>query len=147
MVMLPEADRSPAPAFSTRNLDDQPVTLEDYRGKVVLLHFWATWCGPCKEEMPHMEALWKKYRDKGLVVVGITVQEEPNGQIRAFSKEHDLSFPILLDSEGKISEMYDLSAMPSSYIVSADGKLAGRVKGPEDWNKPYVQQMIEDLLI
>lgn len=147
MKVLPEADRSPAPAFVTKNLDSDDVTLEDYKGKVVLLHFWATWCAPCIEEMPHMEELWKTYKDKDLIVVAVTVQEEPNGQIRAFVEKAGISFPILLDTDGKISEMYELSAMPSSYLISRDGKLAGRIKGTEDWSKPEVKQQIENLLL
>lgn len=147
MVVLPEKDRSPAPSFTTSDLDKAEVALEDYRGKVVLLHFWATWCGPCKEEMPHIEALWQKYRDKGLLVVGVSVQEKPNGQIRAFVDELGLSFPMLLDQEGSISEMYELSAMPTTYMISRDGKIISRVKGTEDWADPELDRLIKDLLI
>lgn len=147
MIVVPESDRQSAPAFSTSKLDSSPVTLEDYKGKVVLLHFWATWCAPCIEEMLHMESLWKKYQDKGLIVVAVTVQEKPEGQIKAFSEKMGLSFPILLDIKGEISALYDLAAMPSSYLISRDGKVVARIKGTGDWSDSEIKQLIESLLI
>ena len=147
MVVVPEADRPAAPFFTTKNLHDSVVTLNDYKGKAVLLHFWATWCLPCIEEMPHMEALWKKYQDKGLVVVAVSVQEKPEGQIKAFAEKLNLSFPILVDPEGSISELYELSSMPTSYLISRDGKVVSRIKGTTDWFEPKINQFIENLLL
>ena len=111
-----------APAFSTNTLDGQPIGLAGLRGKVVLIDFWASWCAPCKEEMPVLEKLWRKYRDQGLVVVGVSVDNElPNA--KTFIGQVKVTFPIVHDAKHTIADRYAPPRMPTSLIVDKTGKI------------------------
>jgi len=147
LVVVPEISRQGAPDFVSENLRGGNASLEDYKGKIVLLNFWATWCMPCRAEMPGMETLWKKYKEQGLVIVAISVDEGSRGRIETFSKLLDLSFPILLDPESKVSDLYEVSDMPTSFLIDRNGKLISRIVGTEEWSSPDAVQFVEGLLL
>ncbi len=115
---------SPAIDFQLQGLDGKPVRLSDLRGQVVLLNFWATWCPPCKAEMPDMQALYREYGGQhNFTVVAVDV-EESRDQVAAFVQQNGLSFPILLDEDGKVSNYrYFVRSLPHSLIIDRDGKV------------------------
>ena len=108
------------PEFGAKDLTGKPVSLGSLKGKVVIVDFWATWCAPCKEEMPVLERLYKKYKDKGLVVVGVSVDEEA-GNVGPFIKKMKVSFPIVHDAGHKVADRFKPPKMPSSYVVDRKG--------------------------
>ena len=146
LLIVPETARHDAPGFKIENLAGGKAGLEDYKGKVVLLNFWATWCMPCRAEMPGMESLWQKYKEQDFVVAAVSVDEGSRGRIETFSKLFDLNFPILLDPESKVSDLYKVSNMPTSFLIDRDGKIISRIVGTDDWTSPEAIQLVEKLL-
>lgn len=114
---------SPAPNFVLRDLDGNRVTLTDYRGSVVWINFWATWCTPCKKELPEIEALLNEKRGAGLVVLAINYRER-HADARAFMDNAGLTLPVLLDRGGSVYDQYRLQGLPNSFFVGRDGNLA-----------------------
>ena len=135
----------PAHMFALPSLDGKSVSLRDFRGKVVFLNFWATWCPACREEMPAMERLHREFKDKGLVILAVDFQETPEA-VAAFMKEFGLTFPALLDRDGKVSERYRIRFIPTTYLVGKQGELLGRVVGPKEWDSLQARQLIASLL-
>jgi len=146
LLIVPEVSRQSAPDFVSENLRGGNTGLADYKGKIVLLNFWATWCMPCRAEMPSMETLWQKYKEQGLVVAAVSVDEGSRGRIETFSKLLDLSFPILLDPESEVSDLYKVSNMPTSFLIDRNGKIISRIVGTEEWTSPEAIQFVEDIL-
>jgi len=146
LLLVPEPERHAAPAFTIENLRGGDVTLADYKGKLVLLNFWATWCAPCLKEMPSMEKLWQKYKEQGLVVVAVSVDEGYKKRIQTFLKLYDLSFPVLLDPESEVSDLYKVSGIPASFLIDRNGKIISRLVGEDDWFSDDAIQLVEDLL-
>jgi len=146
LIVVPEVTRQQAPAFEIENLAGGNTGLEDYRGKVVLLNFWATWCMPCRAEMPGMETIWQKYKEQDLVIAAVSVDEGSRGRIETFSKLFDLNFPILLDPESEVSDLYKVSNMPTSFLIDRNGKIISRIVGTDDWTSPEAIQLVEKLL-
>lgn len=137
---------SPAPTFSLPSLEGEELSLEDFRGKAILLNFWATWCGPCRYEMPSLEALYQKYKDQGLVVLGISVDEEGWKPIREFLKVVPVSFPIVLDKDQRVTEAYETYRVPETYFIDPEGKVAGKVVGPQDFHQDVFYKKVERIL-
>jgi cytochrome c biogenesis protein CcmG, thiol:disulfide interchange protein DsbE len=124
----------PAPEFSLPDLNDKTVRLSDYRGKVVFLNFWATWCKPCREEMPSMEVLYKNFEGDGFVVLAVSIDRVTTKKdIPPFVKSMNLTFPILVDSWGQTDKRYKLMGVPETYIIDQQGILREKVIGPRDW--------------
>jgi peroxiredoxin/outer membrane lipoprotein-sorting protein len=117
-----------APDFTLKNVDGQAVDLKSYRGKVVLVDFWATWCPPCQEEMPHLEQMHRELREKGLVVLGLDVGESAE-TVRDFAREHHYTFTLLLGAEPEIAARYHVDGYPTVFLVDRAGKIAGRYSG------------------
>lgn len=122
-----------------------PVKLADYRGKVVFLNFWATWCPPCREEMPAMERLYRRYESKGLVVLAISIDSEAT-VIPGFVKQNKLTFPIGHDPKMALAERYGVRALPSSFLIDRRGNLAALAIGPRAWDTSASYAVIESLL-
>ena len=119
---LTGASLSRAPDFVLHDVDGQPLGLADLRGKVVLLNFWATWCPPCKAEMPDLEALHRTYgADKDFVVLGVNVEEDP-AAVKAFVEQQQLTFPIVLDRNSRVTtKLFGVRPLPSTYIIDRAG--------------------------
>ncbi|HJR75632.1 MAG TPA: TlpA disulfide reductase family protein [Nitrospiraceae bacterium] len=125
-----------APDFRLPDLNDKEVSLSDYRGKVVFLNFWATWCKPCREEMPSMEVLYKNFEKDGLVVLAVSIDRvTTKKEIPPFVKSLNLTFPVLVDSWGQTDKRYKLMGVPETYIIDRDGMLREKVIGPRDWTR------------
>ncbi len=123
-----------APDFELPNLDDKPVRLSDFRGKVVFLNFWATWCKPCREEMPSMEVLYKNFERDDLVVLAVSIDRVTTKKdIPPFVKSMNLTFPVLVDSWGQTDKRYKLTGVPETYIIDREGVLREKIIGPKDW--------------
>lgn len=137
-----------APEFSLPALDEsKTVRLSDYRGKVVFLNFWATWCKPCKEEMPSMEVLYKNFEKDGFVVLAVSIDRVTTKKdIPPFVKSLGLSFPILVDSWGQTDKRYKLMGVPETYIIDQQGILREKVIGPRDWTRLDNLNVITGLL-
>lgn len=111
-----------APDFLLQDLSGQEIKLKDYRGQAIILNFWATWCPPCKAEMPDLEQVNLQYQSKGLVVIGINRTDQENySEVPEFIVTNKITFPILLDSTGEIAQEYDVSALPTTFFIFPDG--------------------------
>jgi len=111
-----------APDFLLQDLSGQEINLQDFRGQAIILNFWATWCPPCKAEMPDLEQVNLQYQNKGLVVIGINRTDQENySEVPEFIVTNKITFPILLDSTGEIAQKYDVSALPTTFFIFPDG--------------------------
>ena len=111
-----------APGFDLVDRSGNRVALADLQGEVVMVNFWATWCGPCREEMPHLEALYQRYSDLGFTLLGVNVEEDSSGADE-FLEETPVTFPILFDPENAVSQLYDVVAMPSTVLIDRSGNM------------------------
>ena len=123
-----------APDFMLKDLKGNKVKLSDFRGKKVLLNFWATWCPPCKGEMPHMEKLYKKYQKDGfeILAVNVTSSEKKRSHVEQFIEDYQLTFTVPLDERGKIFHQYGGMAYPTSFFIDSDGVIRKKVLGAVD---------------
>jgi len=140
---------SKAPDFTAYTLDSVPRAkrLADYRGQVVMINVWATWCLPCRVEMPSIEALHKDYGPKGLKIVAVSIDDPgTDSAIRAFARQYGLTFEILHDPNGKITDMYDISGYPETFIVGRDGVIRKKLMSATDWNSPDARALVDRLL-
>lgn len=138
-----------APDFSLVTLEGEALRLSDLRGRVVILNFWATWCPPCRAEMPALERIAKAYEPAGLTVLGVHATDQDSvGAARAFAADFELTFPIVLDTEGAASRLYALGAMPSTYVIDKDGIIREVILGgplSEATLESLVQSLLEDV--
>ena len=123
----------PAPDFTLPGLDGQMVSLADYRGKVVFLNIWATWCPPCVEEMPSMEKLYKQLKTEGFEILAVSMDVSGAQAVLPFMKKHKLSFPALTDTEGAMKSLYQTTGVPETFIIDKDGTIVEKIIGPRDW--------------
>jgi peroxiredoxin len=136
-----------APDFTLADLNDKEIRLADFRGKVVFLNFWATWCKPCKEEMPSMEVLHKNFEKDGLVVLAVSIDRVTTTRdIPPFIKSMNLSFPVLVDSWGKTDMPYKRMGVPETFIIDQQGVIREIVIGPRDWTRVDSLTVLLDLL-
>ena len=146
--LFPVGPGMKAPAFQAVTLEEVPEerALADYRGNVVLLNIWATWCGPCEAEMPSMELLHRAYSDSGLRIVAVSVDEPGSEQvIRDFAARHDLTFDILHDPAKTITRTYRTTGYPESFVIGRDGVIR-RKTYYQDWNTPANRALISQLI-
>ena len=112
----------PAPQFDLPSRDGKEVNLAQYKGQVVMINFWASWCGPCRQEMPLLESIYKKYNKLGFVLLGVNVEPDSNAA-NNWLKQTPVSFPVLYDKESKVSQLYDVAGMPSTVFIDRKGNL------------------------
>ena len=135
-----------APRFTLRNLKGNYESLENYRGQVVVLNFWATWCAPCRVEMPSFEKLYRRYRSEGVAVLAVTMDKNAKLQIQSFVDKHDLSFPVLVDSTGEVEGLYPSMTVPFTYVIDRKCRVVARVDGAKNWESEETFEAIEYLL-
>lgn len=138
-----------APDFVLPKLGDGTAHLSSYRGKKgVVLNFWATWCFPCRKEMPSLETLNKTYAERGLLVLGINIDKDgqSSGDAALFIQETGVTFPIAFDSDGRTAEAYAVHGLPVTYLIKPDGYIFYRVFGERDWMSEKVRAQVEKLL-
>jgi peroxiredoxin len=134
-----------APDFTLPSANGQQVSLRQFRGKIVFLNFWATWCIPCREEMPAIERLHQTYPAQDFAVLSIDLKETAD-QVKTFFQKHSLSFPALLDQDGSVFREYLVAGMPTTYLIGRDGTLLARGIGGRDWTRREAQQLIKELI-
>ena len=139
-VALPKIEKS-APNFELKNLVGDTIALKKFQGKTILLNFWATWCLPCKEELPSMQRLYKKLRVRGLEVIGVSIDRDNPEKVKKYAKQYNLTFPILLDPNQEARKSYFIMGLPTSYLIGADGDLKGFISGAREWDDPLSMQM------
>lgn len=135
-----------APDFEVRTPDGSTLRLADFKGKAVLLNFWATWCEPCREEMPSMERLHRAYKDRGLVVLAISLDSQGASVVKPFVKKFALTFPIGLDPKMAVRETYGVWAVPSTFLIDRSGKRALFANGAREWDGKAARAVVESLL-
>jgi thiol-disulfide isomerase/thioredoxin len=135
----------PAPAFALPTPDGRTIDLAGLRGKVVLLNFWATWCTPCREEMPSMERLSQEFKDQGLVVLAVNVQESPK-RVALFMRGFRLGFPAVLDADTTVTARYQVRGLPATFLIDQRGRLVGQVIGARDWAGPPARALVRAIL-
>jgi len=136
----------PAPDFTFPGLDGKMVSLSDYKGKVVLVNIWATWCPPCVAEMPSMEKLYHKFKGENFEILAVSIDETGLKAVAPFMKKTRLTFPALIDSQGAIKSVYRITAIPESFIVDKQGLLIKKIVGPVDWASPQVFGFFSNLI-
>ncbi|MGH7319763.1 MAG: TlpA disulfide reductase family protein [Candidatus Rokuibacteriota bacterium] len=135
------------PGFALATLEGKTVDRKDYDGKLLVLNFWATWCTPCELEMPTLESLWLRYRDRGLVVVGVAVDRgAPRSILEPYVRGKRLTFPILLDPEMRTARAWRVTGIPATFLVKPSGEVAGVAHGPREWDSRDVVALLEALL-
>jgi len=137
----------PAPDFTLKSNNGSNIKLSELRGDVVMINFWASWCGPCRQEMPLLDKINDRYKDLGFTLLGINVEEEPD-RARAMLKDIPVNFPILFDNQNKVSQQYNLIAMPSSIFIDRDGNIryfhAGYLPGDEKEYEKFIKNLVRE---
>ncbi|MBI2177658.1 MAG: TlpA family protein disulfide reductase [Candidatus Tectomicrobia bacterium] len=147
LLIFQPPERVPLDEFELKDLDGKSVRFSSFRGKVVLVNLWATWCSYCEKERPHLEALYRKYKDRGFVVVAISIDVEGAAAVRPYVEKRKLSFVHLLDPESEIARGYfGLRGTPTNYFVDRAGNAVGAAIGYRDWSSPGAHRLIELLL-
>jgi peroxiredoxin len=139
------APQATAPDFTLQSLEGRNLRLAEQRGQVVLVNFWATWCAPCKQEMPHLNRLYDKYRASGFVLLGVNVDEDKR-QASGTAARFDLHFPVLLDADKAVVRLYDLQSMPATVLIDRDGKVRYLHRGYRDGLEAAYEQQIRELV-
>lgn len=139
------ATQAPAPDFTLKGADGRNLRLQEQRGQVVLVNFWATWCGPCRQEMPHLNRLYDKYRNSGFTLLAVNIDDDPRTAMATAAKM-GLRFPVLLDTDKTVSKRYDLGSMPATVLIDRDGKVRYLHRGYRDGMELSYEQQIRDLV-
>jgi len=138
---------SRAPEFRAVNLrTGRPASLADYRGKVVLVNIWATWCQPCRIEMPSMERLHRKLAGNDFAVVAVSVDEADSATVMQFARDLGVTFDVLHDRAGAIRRLYQTTGVPESFVIERDGVIVKKVIGPAEWDGPVNEVLIRKLI-
>ncbi|MCK5917564.1 MAG: TlpA family protein disulfide reductase [Cocleimonas sp.] len=136
--------RSTAPAFEYPDLNDKIHKLADYKGKPIVINFWATWCPPCRKEMPSMNRAWKHLKEEGIQMLAINVGED-EAAVHVYQNEHPIDFPILLDPTSESLEAWRIRGLPTTYIISPNGAVAYSAVGPREWDDTRILDKIRAL--
>ena len=146
-LMSPLSPPVAAPAFTLVDVDGAEAALSDHHGKVVMLNFWASWCPPCRREMPSMQRLFAKYAEQGFVVIAVNQWEDEDLVFEFVSRlEPEPSFPVLLDRDSKVAEQYGVKGLPTTFLIDREGNIRYRAMGGRDFDHPEIEQLIESLL-
>jgi peroxiredoxin len=143
---VPAQEGAAAPDFTLQDLSGKQVQLSSLKGKVVLVNFWATWCPPCREEIPSMVKLNQVMQGKNFQMLAISVDEGGKQAVQEFFRQNGLSLPALFDTDGSVSRRYGTTGVPETFIVDGKGMIRKKVIGGVDWSAPEVLQYLEELM-
>lgn len=141
--LLPDAP--PMPDFSLSDTAGKKLSLKDFRGKIVMLNFWASWCAPCRDEMPAMESLYQEFRDHGFVVLSVNVRDRREDAL-AFIGEFNPTYPVVFDPSGRWLLRYGAWGLPNTYLIGPEGEGLARMRGHADWSTPGARELIRALV-
>ncbi len=136
---------APAPDFTLKSNQGKNIRLSELKGEIVLVNFWASWCGPCRKELPAFEKLYQKYKPLGVTILAVNVDDDP-AKADELLAEVNISFPVLYDTDQKISELYKVSAMPSTYFINRDGELVNTHRSFKDGDEKKYKKLIKELI-
>jgi len=139
-------DKKIAPDFCLEALNGGKVHLNALKGKIVILNFWASWCGPCKEEMPSMDALNQHFKERDFVLLTISIDYGGREPVRKFIEKHPYQFSVLLDPKGNTLDLFQINRIPTTLIIDKKGKMIGRVIGPKNWNSSEVLSLVDQMI-
>ena len=137
---------APAPAFKIQSLDGHEISLAGLRGKYVLINFWATWCPPCLKEMPSINALYRKFHDRGFEVLAIASDEQGSKAVKPFVTKLDLDFIIGLDPTSAVAKLYGARTLPQTFLLNRDGNVIAAAIGERDWFSEGAISYIDEIL-
>ncbi len=134
-----------APDFTLKNLNDKPVSLSSLKGNAVLISFWATWCPPCRDEMPSLNRLYRDKRDKGLVVVAISTDRGVS-PVKDFLRKTPVDFPVLMDSGNRVTRQFKVFSLPTTFLLDRNGAIVEKYLGEEEWDSAKIRDKIDAVL-
>jgi peroxiredoxin len=137
-----DSERKPAPAFSLKDADGKTVNLADYRGKVVLLNFWATWCGPCEVEIPWFIEFQQKYKDRDFAVLGVSLDDDGWKSVRPYIASHKINYPIMIGTEVTSQQYGEIDSLPTTFILDRQGRIATQHVGLVD-KRDYQNEILK----
>jgi peroxiredoxin len=141
--LTPLPEPVPAPAFTLSGLDGRSHALGDYAGRVVIVNFWASWCPPCRAEMPSLNRAWAELQGKGVAMLAINAAED-RAAVAAFVGDHPIAFPVLLDSDGEAGTRWAVKGLPTTFVIDRAGRIVYRVIGDREWDDPaLIDQLLE----
>lgn len=146
LAILEMRESTPAPDVTLSLLSGSRLSIKDVRGKAVLVNFWATWCVPCQWEMPLMENLYKAYKDRGFVVLAISLDQGDPARVQAFVTDKKLTYPVALDSQMDAAKKFGVRGLPATLLVGTDGLIKGVTYGPKEWDGKEARELIASLL-
>lgn len=144
-ILQPMKDKAATPEFALMTPEGKKLSLKDFRGKVVLLNFWASWCVPCREEMPAMEKLYQEYKHKNFTVLAIAVKDRKQDAMD-FVKELKITYPIAFDPDAQVGTLYGAWGLPATYLIGPKGEGLARGWGPAEWYNQASRKLIQDLV-
>jgi peroxiredoxin len=146
LAILEMPQPTPAPGVSMPTLGGARVAMKDLRGKLVLVNFWATWCVPCQWEMPLMETLYQAYKDRGFVILAISLDQGDAERVRAFVRDRKLTYRVALDPSHEVARSFGVRGLPATLLVGRDGNIKGVTYGPKEWDGKEARSLIASLL-
>lgn len=134
-----------APDFTLKNLSDQDITLSSFKGKPVVLNFWATWCPYCRHERPDLKSLYEKFKDNDLVIVAVST-DRSSGTVKRFMEQNPAPYIVLTDPEGWAAVPYNIIGLPTTYLIDRKGKISRKFSGPVNWKDKHIEEIIQKLI-
>lgn len=141
-----EMQNQKAPDFTLENMQGKKVSLSDLKGKIVIVNFWATWCPPCIEEMPSMEKLYQKFKGEDFELLAVNAEDNGKELVEGFLKKNNFSFPILLDEDAKVQQLFNIFRLPETVIINRNGEIVTKVLGGRDWMDKEIVRVLDFMI-
>ena len=146
MGVVPSKNEKLAPDFTLETPTGKKLSLKDFKGKTILLHFWATWCVPCKKELPTIQKVYEALNPNDFEVIAISIDRNNTENVKKYIKDYNLTFTVLLDPNQNVRKDYFILGLPTSYLIGADGNLKGFISGAREWNSDASKEMLSTLM-
>ena len=144
--IIPIKGEKKAPDFSLQDLNGKKFGLNQFKGKVIFINFWATWCSPCKEEMPSMEVLHQQFKEKNFVLLAVSVDYGGEKPVKEFINKYQYTFPVLIDPKCKTLDLFQVKGIPTTFLIDKKKRMVGKAIGPRNWESPEVVSLINLLI-